>query len=112
MGEMLHGRAWQRLRSDSDEELWFPIFRGVFFRVNWWVCLRPTTLTHTHLFIDWLRASGKYATPHSAPVLEWLQEQRLDVAMRWEISSDLTEAKRRPRYAAWIGPHAAGRSRS
>jgi len=69
-------------------------------------------LTHTHLFIDRLRGAGKYATPHSAPVLEWLQEQRLDVAARWEISSDLTEAKRRPRYAAWIGPHAAGRSRS
>jgi hypothetical protein len=71
-------------------------------------------LTHTHLFIDWLRGAGKYATPRRqrAPVLEWQQEQRLDVAMRWEISSDLTEAKRRPRYAAWIGPHAAGRSRS
>jgi hypothetical protein len=30
-------------------------------------------LSQSYLFIDWLRASGKYATLQRAPVPEWLQ---------------------------------------
>jgi hypothetical protein len=53
------------------------------------LCAGRSGLTHTHLFIGWLRVSGTHATPQHAFVLERLQEPRLELLHPFQLQRDL-----------------------